>query len=177
MFNSPTCLVALLLGVFTGIGCGESPPKPDPVSEAQSALFGSNSQPPLTVVESARRTAEGGRVGRVDMGSLTRLMRVDDTLDIELFDGGQRQVLLGRIRPIGRSGASWFGRVADDPRGFFSVSYLDGQAAGSARIDGQKYRISTDDDGDILLTEVVVEEDLNCTAGQRRATRSGRFGR
>lgn len=116
-----------------------------------------------------------------------RLVRTFETNELEhlnirnnrfrlaLFDGVTREFQVNRVNMIGSSGLSWFGRVDSDQYSYFSVTYRNGQAVGSALIDGVSYRIRTGPDNRIELAQLSTHDTVDCeSTHQHVSTQGGR---
>ena len=95
---------------------------------------------------------------RLHRNALIGLDLNSEIFSSDLLDGKMRTFAVTRIRNLTHSGYSWFGKIDNDPLNYFSMTYLDGSAVGTARVEGHSYLIRTDADGHLLLLET--EEDM-----------------
>ena len=85
-----------------------------------------------------------------------------DRLRVKLFGNQHHELLLKRVRQISADGYSWFGQLDGNPKSYFSVTYRNGIALGSALIEGHQYSIHTDSDGRFHLIETDEDSVIHC---------------
>ena len=152
--NMRTLMVQVLtFSVCAVAGCGQGGDTTLRRADLHSQIH------PITVHRIAQSKETSVKRGlRLHRSALMGLNLHSETFRSDLLDGKMRTFAVNRIRNITRSGYSWFGKVDNNPLNYFSVTFLDGSAVGSARVEGHSYLIRTDADGNLLLIET--EEDM-----------------
>ncbi len=117
---------------------------------------------PAIETESQTHSNATGRIGKLTTSDLLKLAKTEDPIGLKLFDGAIVTAHLSRVRKINNRGLSLFGQIENDPAGFLSVTYFNGSAVGSARINGQTYAIRNHSDGSILLQEISRDDSFHC---------------
>jgi hypothetical protein len=98
---------------------------------------------------------------------------IDHHFQLALFDGVIRDFRIDRVKVLERSGLSWFGSVDNDQYNYFSVTYRNGYAVGSALIDGISYSIRSNTNGRIELMQLNTHDDVDCDAEHELASMKG----
>ena len=98
----------------------------------------------------------------LDRSALNDFRIVDDRIRITLLGNIEHELHLTRVRAIGTEGYSWFGHSLGERNSYFSVTYRNGRAVGSARIGGQSYTIDSTENGEFRLTMRDHEPEINC---------------
>ena len=89
---------------------------------------------------------------RLEMSDLLTLYRGNDIVFSDVIGGITRKFEIKRIRNLPSGGHSWFGQIDDDPSSYFSVTYSNGHAVGSAVIANQLYRLNTTSEGELIMS-------------------------
>ena len=97
----------------------------------------------------------------------------DHRFELALFDGVVRNFQVDRVKVLERSGLSWFGNVDNDPYSYFSVTYRNGNAVGSALIEGVSYAIRSNTSGHIELAQLSTHDDVDCDAEHDHSVTEG----
>lgn len=116
---------------------------------------------------------ERHRVRTFSPSEIQQLNPHDHRFQLALFDGVVRDFHIDRINVLEQSGFSWFGSVDDNQSNYFSVTYRNGHAVGSALIGGIGYSIRSMANGSIQLVQLNTHDDVNCEAHHEHTSMKG----